>query len=165
MNFLIGLPLLTVLVILQTSVVSRIGISNGSMDLVMICLVSYGLMKGARNTILWFTIAGLLLALISAVPLLYPVIPYVIIAFLLDYLRQRIWSNSLLLMLVLMFAGTLILHTFTFISVSISMHALPLMQSFTQVTLPSLAMNILFGLPLFLIIQDWYTYLQPIEEA
>jgi hypothetical protein len=160
----IGIPTIIFLVILQSTIVSRINLSFGSADIVMLVLIALGLQPNTKRTLLWFTLGGLLLAIISAVPLMYPLIPYIIISLIIDYLKKRIWRIPLLLMLLVSFLGTVICNIAAYAAISLTRVPLPLSESINNVILPSIALNILLGIPIFLLVRDWSKWLNPRDD-
>jgi hypothetical protein len=160
----IGIPTIIFLVILQSTIVSRINLSFGSTDIVMLVLIALGLQPNTKRTILWFTIGGALMAIFSAIPLMYPLIPYIIISLIIDYLRKRIWKIPLLLMLLISFLGTVICYLIAFVIISITRVPLPLIESIYRVILPSVALNIIIGIPIFLLVRDWSKWLNPRDD-
>jgi len=160
----IGIPTIILLVILQSTIVSRLNLSFGSADIVMLVLIALGLQQNTKRTLLWFTIGGLLMALISSIPLMYPLIPYIIISLIIDFLRKRIWKIPLLLMIMVSFFGTIICNLAAFVIINITRVTLPLASSVNSVILPSAALNIILGIPIFLLVKDWSKWLNPRDE-
>jgi hypothetical protein len=130
----------------------------------MLVLIALGLQTGTKRTILWFAIGGLLLSIISAVPLMYPLIPYLIIGLILEYIRRRVWKIPLLMMIIISFVGTLIYTSISYLIINFSQVPLPLITSIVSVFLPSAALNVALGIPIYLIVSDWSSWLNPKDE-
>lgn len=160
---ILGIPLVVLLVIIQTTVVSRLNISYGMMDIVLVSLIAVGIHPRSKHIIYWFLLAGFLLAIISPIRLMYPLVPYALTGFLVEYLRKRIWRIPLILMAILTFLGSLISQFTAYLTIYFTQTALPLMDSILQVSLPSITLNILIGLPIYLVIKDWGDTLSPQE--
>jgi len=160
----IGIPTIIFLVILQSTIVSRLNLSFGSTDIVMLVLIALGLQQNTKRTILWFAIGGSMMAIFSAIPLMYPLIPYIIISLIIDYLKKRIWKIPLLLMILVSFVGTVICNSMAFVIISITRVPLPITESINSVILPSVALNIVLGIPIFLLVRDWSKWLNPRDE-
>jgi hypothetical protein len=161
---LIGIPLVLLLVIIQTTVMSRLGISNGAIDLVMISLIAVGIHNKTKHTVYWFLWGGFLLSIISAIRFMFPIIPFFLIGVLVEYSKKRIGRVPIMLMLLLIFISTLIVHIFAFFTIYVTSAPLPPGESFMQVVLPSIALNIFFGVLIYLLVHDWYEVLLPAEE-
>ena len=104
------------------------------------------------------------MAIFSAIPLMYPLIPYIIISLIIDYLKKRIWKIPLLLMILVSFVGTVICNSMAFVIISITRVPLPITESINSVILPSVALNIVLGIPIFLLVRDWSKWLNPRDE-
>jgi hypothetical protein len=163
-SIIIGIPILVLLVILQSTVISRLNLSYGSADIVMLVLIALGLQNGTKRTILWFAIGGLLVSIISAVPLMYPLMPYLIIGLILEYIRKRVWKIPLLMMIIISFVGTLIYTSISYLIINFSQVPLPLTISIVSVFLPSAALNVALGIPIYLLVSDWSSWLNPKDE-
>jgi hypothetical protein len=164
MTFTIGIPTIIFLVILQSTIVSRLNLSFGLTDIVMLVLIALGLQQNTKHTLLWFSIGGALMAIFSAIPLMYPLIPYIIISLIIDYLKKRIWKIPLLLMILVSFVGTVICNLVAFVIISITRVPLPITETINSVILPSIALNIAIGIPIFILVRDWSKWLNPRDE-
>jgi len=160
---LTGIPLVILLVIVQTSVISRLDISYGMIDLVLVTLIAVGIHPKSRYIVYWFLFAGFLLAIISPVRLMYPLIPYVITGITVEILRKRIWRIPLLLMAILTFLGSLLTQIFAYLTIYFTQTQLPFTDSLFQVSLPSITLNILICIPVYLVIKDWGDTIFPQE--
>jgi hypothetical protein len=130
----------------------------------MLVLIALGLQQNTKRTFLWFSIGGALMAIFSAIPLMYPLIPYIIISFIIDFLRKRIWKIPLVLMILVSFVGTVICNLVAFAIISITRVPLPIIESINSVVLPSVALNIALGIPIFLLVRDWSKWLNPRDD-
>jgi hypothetical protein len=81
-----------------------------------------------------------------------------------NYLRKRIWKIPLLLMILVSFIGTVICNLVAFVIISFTRVPLPITESINSVILPSIALNIVFGIPIFLLVMDWSKWLNPSDE-
>lgn len=152
------------LVILQSAIVSRINLSFGSADIVLLVLIALGLQVETKRTVLWFAFGGLIWSIISSAPLMYPLIPYIIIGFTLVYLRKRIWKIPMLMMILLSFIGTIICLVFAYIVIYFTQTPLPFTNSLLDVVIPSIALNVAIGIPIYLLVKDWSKWLNPRED-
>lgn len=164
MTVAIGIPTIIFLVILQSTIVSRLNLSFGSADIVMLVLIALGLQQNTKRTLLWFIVGGLLLTIISAIPLMYPLIPYIIISLIISYLRKRIWRIPLIMMMLVSFLGTVICNIVAYVSISFTRVPLPIAVSINNVLLPSIALNVILGIPIFLLVKDWSKWLNPRDD-
>lgn len=164
MNLIFGSLLLVLLVILQTTIVSRLGLAFSSPDIVLLVLIALGMQTGTKRIALWFVIGGLLMSIVSSIPLMYPLIPYIIMAISIIYIKKRIWKIPILIMVVLSFLGAIVSGIVAYLTIILTRTSIPLWQSFTSVLLPSSTLNIIFGLPIYLLVKDWSKWINPGDD-
>ena len=153
-----------VIVIVQSAVISRLNLAHGSADIVMLALIAISLQHRTKRAILWFVFGGLLVSIISAIPLMYPLIPYLMIGLIIEYIRKRVWKIPLLMMIIISFVGTLISCTFGYLTINFIQVQLPLETSIFSVFFPSAAFNVALGIPIYLVVADWTSWLNPKDE-
>ena len=69
MATLVAFPILGMLVILQSAVVSRIPLLHGTADLVLIALLAWAIQERVNSAWQWSILGGLLVSLVTALPL------------------------------------------------------------------------------------------------
>ena len=104
------------------------------------------------------------MGIVSVIRFMHPIIPYFIVGVMVEYLKRRVWKVPLLLMVLLSFLGTMVVQVFAYLIIYLTQVQLPLITSFLQVTLPSTALNIVVGIPIYLLVRDWYNSYVPMEE-
>ena len=161
---LLGIPVLTLLVILQTSVISRLNISYGQADLVMIFILAWTLQEKSKTGLWWAIAAGMLLSIVSAVPLYGYLIGYCLITLIAIFARKRLWKIPMMIMVVLSFIGTFIVLVISFGLISVTQVSLPFMDSFVKIMLPSAAMNMVLGIPVFIVVKDLADMVYPTQK-
>ena len=163
MPILLGFLLLTILVILQSAVVSRMPLLLGTPDLIFLTITAWAVRPRVRTAWHWAIIGGLLASLTTALPFGTLLIAYLITTGLAIYFRQRVWRVPVLAMLTIAFIGTLLTNALAVLAISLSGTLLPLLQAINLVIIPSLLLNILLALPVYLIIGDVADRLYPEE--
>lgn len=160
---ILAIPILAGLMILQTGIVSRLPLLQGTADLVMLAIIAWALQKRVQTAWHWGIIGGLIYSLASALPVGIPLLCYALVTWLVLVVRQRVWQVPILAMFLMVFIGTLITHLVSYISLVLTGDPLPLLEAFNLVTLPSLLLNLLFALPIYAIITDLARWLYPEE--
>lgn len=160
---LVSLPVLAGLLILQSAIVSRMQLLNGSADLVLLAILAWALQKRVQTAWHWSIIGGLMVAMASALPFVVPLVTYPLAAAVALLLRQRVWQVPLLAMFVATFTGTLITHAFSLTALRLVGEPLPLGEALNLVTLPSLLINLLLAIPIYALIGDLAANLYPEE--
>lgn len=161
MSVLVAIPTLLILLMLQMVVVSRLPLVQGTADLVLLALVSWGLQERARSAWAWALMAGLAVSFISALPVYMPVVIYLLATAVARLLQRRVWQSPILALLVAVFVGTLIQHIISIVSLNIFGSAISLQEGLGLVTVPSLLLNLALALPVYTVIVDLSRYVYP----
>jgi rod shape-determining protein MreD len=163
LSTLIAIPVLGGLMILQTSLLSRFPLLQGTSDLVMLGVIAWALQNRVETAWQWCIIGGLIFSLVSALPVGVALIAYSLVTALALILRRHVWQVPLLAMLLTTFLGTVIMHVVSLAAVVVSGTNLPFGEVLNLITLPSLLLNLLLALPVYAIINDLAKWLYPEE--
>ena len=159
----IAIPILGILLILQTVVASQVTLIHGTTDLIMIAVIAWSLQKSVRTAWQWGIIGGLMVGIVSALPIVVPLISYLIVILLALRLRQRVWHIPIFAMFVTTFLGTLVSHTIAVLSLRFLGTVLPLREVVLSITLPSLILNLLLAAPAYFLLGDLAKWVYPEE--
>lgn len=166
MGTVVGLFYLSITIMLQLAVFSRLPLLNGTADIVLLTLIVWALQENVKTREIWFwTLFGaIFIGFISAVPFIAIVFPYVLIVLMVRWLQQRIWKASIWALLISVVLGTLFQQTVILLVLRIINNIpLPLSESYIFVILPSMVLNLLFAVPIYLLIKDIAEWLYPVE--
>jgi len=164
-EILIGIPILGLAVILQTSIFGRMHLLNGQADLLLLILAAWSLQERVRSAWIWGLAAGLLVSFISGVAwYIYPV-SYIILVGMGRLLARRVWQAPLLAMFTVTFIGSMELLMFTYAERTLLEASLALNQSFMQIILPSILLNMLLAIPVHALIRGMANRLYPAEAT
>jgi rod shape-determining protein MreD len=163
MTILVALPLLGVLLVLQSAVFSRIPLLHGTADLVLLAIIAWALQKRVQTAWHWGIIGGLLVSFVSALPLGVVMGGYLLAVGLALALRSRVWQVPVLAMMVATFFGTMIVHLITMVVLRVSGVPLPWLQTLNLVILPSVLLNLFLSLPFYVMLGDLARWLHPEE--
>ena len=152
--FLIGIPILLVTSILQTTVISRMPLLNGTADLMLIVITAWSLQRQITATWQWALLGGMLIDYYSGLPFGVYTLSYLLLNAAAFILKNRIWQFSYLMHLLLALLGTLMIQAFSVIIILLQGTTLPLGVVLQQVILPSLILNLLLTFPIYLLIND-----------
>ncbi len=161
MSTLIAIPILSILLILQTAVLSRLPLLQGTCDLVLLAVVAWGLQKRVTTAWVWGIMAALFVGFVSAVPVGVYLFGYLAAVGIALLLRQRIWNVPLLAMIIATFLSTLVIQGLTLLSLRLNDTTLAIGASINQIMLPSLLMNMILALPFFIAFGDLANLLYP----
>jgi rod shape-determining protein MreD len=154
LSILLSIPVLSIAAILQSAVVSRITILQGSADLVLVLLAAYSLQKSVSTAWQWAVVGGLLVDYLSGLPFGIFLFSYLALTAVALILRERVWRFSFLMMLLVVFLGTALSHAAALAVLLFQGVTLNMLQVIQSVTLPSLVLNFMLSLPVYLLLKD-----------
>jgi rod shape-determining protein MreD len=147
MAYLVGVPLLLVLAILQSAVFSHIGLLDGRPDLVLLAVIGWSLTGRWREAMVWGFIGGLFLDLLSGVPFATSAIALVLVSSFASLLEGRFWEANLLIPLGVTLASSLVYHSIALGALWTAGRSIDLQLAVTRVILPSTFLNLVFSIP------------------
>jgi cell shape-determining protein MreD len=162
-GILVGIPVLGLAAMLQTSIIGRINLLNGAADLVLLILAAWGLQERVRSAWIWGAAAGLLVGFVSGVPWYVYLVGYLVVVGMARLLAHRVWQAPLLAMFTVTLIGTLVLLMLTYLDRSLFEMSLVFNVSFVQIILPSILLNLLLAIPVHALIRDLANRLYPEE--
>jgi hypothetical protein len=159
----LAFPTITLLLMIQMAIVSRLPLLHGTADLLMLTIIAWGMQERVKNSWLWAAFAGLLVSFVSALPFFVPLISLLAINGLTRLLRRRVWQTPILAMFVMTFIGTFFQHFLSLIALRFSGTIIPIGTSLSQVTFPSVLLNLILALPVYAVISDLANSVYPLE--
>ncbi len=165
MRNLISIPLLAATVIFQSAIVSRVELLSGYADIMLVILIAWALQEQVKSAWHWALLGSLLTGFLTRLPWLVVFVGYFACIYLARGLSRRIWQAPLAAMFSVTFLGTLFFHLISYITLSISGVNLPIREVIGSITLPSLLLNMLLAVPVFIIMRDISQWVYPAPEA
>ena len=147
MAYLIGIPLLALLAILQSSMFADFGFYDGRPDLVLLAVAGWALAGEAEQAMVWGLIGGIFLDMLSALPLGTSSIALILVAYLVSLYARRIWELNLLTPLGVTLIASLFFHSILLIALLFLGRQVQFEYAYVRVILPSTFINLLFTLP------------------
>lgn len=165
MAVLLAFPIFGFMVILQTTIVSRLQVLNGSADLILLLLVAGSLQEGVKRVWLWTAIGAGMVAFVSAVPPAVTLLGYLLAVGLARLLHGRIWQAPLLAMFFTIAVSTILQQGIILLFLNLSGSGIPLAQGFSRVILPSAFLNLIGALPVYVLVTDFANLVYPVEDV
>jgi rod shape-determining protein MreD len=162
-SILVGIPVLGLAAILQTSIVGRINLLNGAADLILLILAAWALQERVRSAWMWGAAAGLLFGFVSGTPWYVYLVGYMVVVGMARLLAHRVWQAPLLAMFTVTLIGSLVLLMVTYLERTLFEMSLAFNVSFVQIILPSILLNLLLAIPVHTLIRDLANRLYPGE--
>jgi len=144
---LIGIPVLALLAVLQSSLLSHIRLLDGRPDAVLLAVVGWSVVGRTNEAIGWGFIGGSFLDLFSGVPFGSTAIALVMVAYLVSFPEGRFWESHVVMPLGVMLVASTIFHVLGIGTLVLVGHPMDLEVALTRVLLPSTFMNLVLILP------------------
>lgn len=148
MTLFISIPILALAAVLQSTIAPQIQILGGRPDLVFLLVLSWSIRGTLDESVLWAFVGGIAQDLLSAAPTGTSVLGMVLLVFVVDLLKQQVYSIGLTSVLTLTFAGT-ILQQFTHAAVLLVMGYKVSFFDLVYVLFPTLIYNLVLILPAY----------------
>jgi rod shape-determining protein MreD len=163
MIYLVGLIFFGILAILQSTIVSRMQLINGTADLFLLFIVAWALQDRIESAWQWCIIGGIFASLYTALPFGSLVIAYLIATGIARIMKRRIWKAPYLAMLVATFIGTLIVQLVSLSARLLTGINIPITSTLNIIFLPGLLLNLILAIPIYSIMHDVAGWLYPEE--
>ena len=164
MGSLLAFPIVFILIMLQTTLVSQMTLLSGCADLVLLWLAAWSLQKQVKTAWLWTLVAAVSVAFVSEVPWYISIIGYSAVTFIARSINKRVWQSPLLVMFVVTIAGSLVIQTLSYLSIVIEGVAIPWRTGLIEVIIPSMLLNLLFSLPIYALVKDLAAWVYQTED-
>jgi len=161
---LIAIPLLSLTLVIQMAIISRIPLLGGYADLMLVALAAWSLQERVETSWHWAIFGGLLVGWTSALPWFIPVAGYLIMVTVARLLVRRIWQAPLLAIFIIVFFGSVTNHLLSVSALQLMGSPLSTGDALSIVTLPSLLLNLFFAVPAFPIFRDLAVWIYDIED-
>lgn len=164
MATILAFPIFGLLVILQSTIVSRVQLAGGVADLILLVIIAWSLQERVQHAWIWAVIGAAMVAFVSAVPVVATVTGYLVAMGLGRFFHRRIWQAPVLAMFITTAISTVLQHLITMTFLNINYSAISLGQGFTAVTLPSAFLNLVLALPVYALVTDFSKWVYPVED-
>ena len=164
MSVILSIPTLAFISILQSAVVSRLPLNQGIADLMLVLLVAIALQKRVTTAWQWSIIGGLLTDFNSGLPFGIFTISYLLATAVAMVLRERIWRFSFLMQLLVVLTGTLISQGLSYLVLFLQGTNLDFATVLRVITMPSIILNFMLSLPIFVLTRDVLDQVNPQEQ-
>ncbi len=154
-EILIVIPVMIFSGIFQATLLSRINLLSGNADLILLILIVWSLNPHTRYSWVWYLTGALVMSYLSALPLYGYFIIYGLVWLFIHFLKTRFWQMPMILMMFVTIVGSILTALVSYAILFINDIALDPKTILTQVTIPSLTLNLLMAIPVFGIVNDW----------
>ena len=163
MSGIVGTLIILISVMLQTAVISRLPLLNGVADLVLLVLTAWILQDETKQLWIWVLLAGGMVAVVSGLHWVVPLVGYFGVGFIVWLLKKRVWQTPIMALFITIFTGTILIHGLSLGSLFVEGAFIPVEEGLTLVTLPSTLLNLLLAIPVYVVIRDLSGWVHPGE--
>ncbi|NWG06835.1 MAG: hypothetical protein HXY35_09145 [Chloroflexi bacterium] len=165
MRNLVAVPVIILIVILQSAIISRITLLSGVADLPLVILAAWALQEEVDTSWHWAVAASLLVGFVSGLPLIVPILSYLMVVFVAQLFQRRVWQAPLLAMFSVTFLGTVGMSLFSLLILRFTGVPLPVGDVLGLITLPSILLNMLLSIPAYAVMRDLARWVYPTPEV
>jgi len=165
MRNLIAAPVIVLVVILQSAVISRITLLSGYADLALVMLAAWALQEDVESAWHWAVATGLLVGFVSGILWIVPVISYLVVVALANILQGRMWQAPLLAMFSITFLGTIVSNLLSLVVLRFLGVPLVIGDTLGLLVLPSVLLNMLIAIPAYAVMRDLARWTYPSVEV
>jgi len=145
--YILGIPLVILLAIFQSTLLGTFQFLEGRPDLVLLAVIGWGLAGGSEEAMVWGLVGGVVLDMLSGVPIGTTSIILILIALLVSLFEDRIWEANFLTPLGITLVGSLIFHIMSLGVIILMGREIDWSYMFSRVILPSTFFNLLLAIP------------------
>ena len=162
---LIAFPLLALVIIVQSAVISQMTLLAGFADLMLVVLAAWALKADAPSAWIWALLGGIMVSFVSGMPWPIAMTGYLFVVLLAQLFKQRVWQAPMLAMFSVIFLGTLSMDILTLIVLNLLGTPLPMGDSLGLIVLPRVLLNLLFSIPVYAVVRDMAQWVSPVKEV
>jgi rod shape-determining protein MreD len=151
------IPLLVAVALLQTAVMPHLAIRGVFPDLALLVVVSWSLLRGIREGMIWGFIAGLAVDLFSGAPFGAATFSLMAVSFLSGLGQATVVRARFVLPLLAVFAATIIYDLLFLFVVWISGQPVAWLDSLVRIILPAAALNAVLTPIVFIALRKLHT--------
>lgn len=159
MSIYLVIPLLLIVGILQAAVIPHLALWGVFADLPALVVVSWSLLEGTRQGVVWGFIAGLIVDLFSGAPFGAATLSLMAVGALSGLGQAAVFRTHVALPLLAMFLATLVYDLLFLLVVQIAGTPVAWLDSLARIVLPSAVLNTVLMPVVYLIMRGLHTWL------
>ena len=164
MPVLLGIPVLILTMVLQTTAFSRLPLLYGTADIVLLVILAWMLNERVKNGWEWVVMAGMMVSFVSALPFFLPFFGYFLAAGLAYWLKTRIWQTPVLAMLFSTFLATILIQSLSLVVLNTIGSETSMPVGYSLVILPSALWNLILAVPVYTLVGEMAAWVYPKES-
>ena len=163
-SFIVSLPIMLILSVIQSVAVSRINIMSGSADIILLAIVSLGITEENRNIFIWALVGGIFISFFSAMPAAVVIPVYLVVAGITWIVHKGIWQSPILAILLASFIGTVVKFIIDIIALQFMGISINFPAVIKMTLVPNLVLNLFILFPIYSLMSDLAKWISQKEE-
>jgi rod shape-determining protein MreD len=164
-SILLSIPILLLLLILQTTVVPEVRLLHGVADIILVWIAAWGLTSRDRSGYLLAFFAGGLVSYVSALPwYVYP-LAYLLAVTIAKFVSTQLWQSPLLSMFTITLVSSIFLYVISLAGLRLNGIIFDWQESLYNVIIPSVFLNLLVAIPIYAVNRDFAGWVFRNEEV
>ncbi|MBQ6504085.1 MAG: hypothetical protein IJI57_09265 [Flexilinea sp.] len=160
-----GFLILAIAGFLQIGFFGKIRLMGGTTDLIMLCIIAWSINERSKYSWILVIAGGLIMSYVSAMPMNGYLWMYLIIWFIIRFIKMRVWQMPLMLMLFVTILSSLLISVGTLALLFLQNASVNYIDAFRQIIIPSLVMNLLLSIPVYAFLNDVINTIYLNEES
>ncbi len=144
-----SLPLLLVAVVIQATIVPELRVAEGGPDFVLLLVLSWMLLAGMEEGVVWAILGGVMQDLITGIPLGTTALALVIVSSAANLVAGEVAPGNLIYPPIIAAAGTALYHGVLIALFSLIGRPVEWGHTLLYVTLPTVVFNMVLSVPVF----------------
>lgn len=160
MAWLLAVPLLFLLALLQSAVLRQIPFLDGGLDLLLLVVICWNLLDPEEGLV-WALLAGVFADLFTGGPAGVTPIAYLLAGFMIGQLHGRLRTDSPSVVMAIALFGTVIAHLALIALLMLLGRTMDAGFALAYITLPTAFLNTLCAIPVYLLLRRTYHGIHP----
>jgi rod shape-determining protein MreD len=145
----LSIPILFVVVVAQSTLLPPLRALLGAPDLLLLTILAWALLAGFKESIWWAVVGGVLQDISIGLPTGTTALPLVVLVFVIDLVIGPVGHDNLIAPILTAAVGTLGYHLALALILTLIGRPFAILSALQSVTLPTLAFNVLFSIPVY----------------
>lgn len=163
MAYVVGIPLLALMAVLQATLLTRLRLLDGAPDLILLAVVAWSMAGKQRQAMVLALIGGLFLDLVSAMPLGATSLTLVLATFLVSLGEGSFWEANFLTQLAAVLVASFVFQVGAVGLLLVLGRTVEIGYALGRAILPSVFLNLLLALPAQQLAESLHRTLYPSE--
>jgi rod shape-determining protein MreD len=152
----LGIPLLLIAVVVQSTVISQFRLAGGGVDVVFLLVVSWAMLAGVEDGLIWAVAGGVLQDLVAGTPLGMAATGLAVAVFAVTLFTGQVASRNIPVPPIAAAVGTMVYHAVLLALSVVTGQTVDFGYVLVYVTPPTAALNALFVLLVFRVLGRFY---------